>query len=356
MACSPVCKRVVRLVAATCLLVAGAASATSVEFVTADGESLTIMSMDSGPVPTGAPGPIIDPVPGSAHVLAVPTSTWSYGCSATSAGMIFGYYDRTGYADMYTGPTNGGLAPLTNLGPGIGEPIPGSISLIVTMDGFDGRSGYGHVDDYWISISSTGPDPFDGNWTEHTWGTCTADYMGTNQWKWDTNGDTNIDYNVDGSTMLWMNSSAAPLHDYIIPAAYGLPQTALCHGMKLFAESRGYSVTDNYTQRIDTLYPGGFSYADYASEIDAGRPMMVQVSGHSMVGVGYDDDGSTLYVHDTWDNNLHSMTWGGEYDGMAMQAITVFQMAAASTPEPATLGVAATLAAVGLAPRRRQSQ
>jgi len=33
----------------------------------------------------------------------VPAFDWSYGCSATSAAMLFGYYDRQNYPDMYTG-------------------------------------------------------------------------------------------------------------------------------------------------------------------------------------------------------------------------------------------------------------
>ena len=44
----------------------------------------------------------------------VPAFDWSYGCSATSAAMLFGYYDRTGYSNMYAGPINGGVCPLTN--------------------------------------------------------------------------------------------------------------------------------------------------------------------------------------------------------------------------------------------------
>ena len=34
----------------------------------------------------------------------VPSMTWSYGCSATSATMLFGYYDRVGYPNLYVGP------------------------------------------------------------------------------------------------------------------------------------------------------------------------------------------------------------------------------------------------------------
>jgi len=329
------------------------AGVVTADWLDPDGLSMTLLAMNSGPTPVGDPGPPVPVGAAGQHLLAVPTSTWSYGCSATSAGMIFGYYDRTGYADMYTGPTNGGVAPLTDLGPGIGAPIAGSTSLIVTMNGFDGRASNGHVDDYWIGVDSPGPDPYQGNWTEHTRADCTADYLGTNQWKWDTDDNGSIDFNVDGSTMLFMLNDATPLHNYTPPASYGLPQTALTHGMRLFAESRGYAVTDNYTQRVDSLYPGGFSFLDFRTEIDAGRPVMVQVSGHSMVGVGYDDDGSTIYIHDTWDNSLHSMTWGGSYSGMALQAITVFQMTSATTPEPATCGVIATLT-VGLSAWRRR--
>jgi hypothetical protein len=246
--------------------------------------------------------------------------------------MIFGYYDRTGFFDMYTGPTNGGVAPLTDLGQGMEvTPIPGSCSIIATQNGFDGRTVRGHVDDYWIDYGEPGPDPWEGNWPEHTWEGCTADYMGTNQWKWDFNpwpdGDGIIDYNCDGSTALFMNNNSDPLFDFVPPSNCGLPATALCHGLRLFAESRGYTVEENYTQCIDTLCPGGFSFADYMAEINAGRPVMIQVIGHSMVGVGYDEPTQTVYLHDTWDNNVHSMIWGGDYVGMDHRSVTVIHFA-----------------------------
>jgi hypothetical protein len=44
----------------------------------------------------------------------VPAFTWAHGCSATSAAMIAGYYDRTFFANMYTGPTNNGVVPMNN--------------------------------------------------------------------------------------------------------------------------------------------------------------------------------------------------------------------------------------------------
>jgi hypothetical protein len=58
----------------------------------------------------------------------------------------------------------------------------------------------------------------------------------------------------------------------------------------------------------------GFTYNDYKSEIDAGRPVLIHLTGHTMVGVGYYPDASQkIRVHDTWDYKTHDMTWGGTY-------------------------------------------
>ena len=39
----------------------------------------------------------------------VPAFDWCYGCSATAAAMMMGYYDHAAYSNMYAGPTNGGV-------------------------------------------------------------------------------------------------------------------------------------------------------------------------------------------------------------------------------------------------------
>jgi len=160
--------------------------------------------------------------------------------------------------------------------------------------------------------------------------------MGTNQWKWDFDPPPNQpDANVDGSTIWWSYDSGDKLYDYIQPAGYGLPQTSGCHGMRLFAESRGYAVTENYTQRIYPDYADGFSFDDYMWEIDHGYPVMIQLEGHSMVGVGYDPADSTVYVHDTWGDYVASMTWSGSYSGMDQYAVSIIHLAA--IPEPGTI-------------------
>lgn len=275
--------------------------------------------LDAGPRPSSAASSrqIVRKVPQSAVVLGdVPTSRWTYGCAATAAGMVLGYYDRNGYSEMYTGRRNRGVAPLKNLG--------NATALIASKKGRDGNRSFGHVNDYWRAYGSSGPDPYEtAGRAEHT-PDCVADFLGTNQWKWDYYSDGEVDFNVDGSTALWAYNTGEKLYDFIPSESAGLPQTSFCHGLKLYAEYCGYSVYENYTQRVDL--EDGFSYSDYQAEIDAGRPVFVQLAGHSMVGVGYDSQSEIIYIHDTWDNRLHWMQWGESYAGMQHLAVTVLHL------------------------------
>lgn len=299
--------------------------------------------------PMGPGNPVAAFSPGGVMLSGVPTSSWTYGCSATSAGMMFGYYDRLGYVDLYTGPANGGVAPLADLG--------NECSIIATQQGFDGRTTAGHVDDYWIGYNSPGPDPWVSGGVEHAWGDCLADYMGTNQWKWDYDGNRVIESNPDGATTFFYYTDGSRLYDFIPWASAELPQTELCHGLRLFAEACGYGVAANYTQMTDNVSANGFTFNDYMAEIDAGRPVMIQVEGHSMVGVGYDLTGTTVYLHDTWGDYVASMTWGGPYGGMGMVAVTVLELeppGAPAAPEPVTLaGLGLGLGALVRYVRRR---
>ena len=252
----------------------------------------------------------------------MPALRWSFGCSATSAAMMFGHYDNTGYGNMYTGPANGGVFPMTNEVWGyvtINGEYRAQCPLSATREGVDGRIGKGHVDDYWIASGSTEPDPFIDNWDEHVHGECTADYMGTSQ---SLLGDPG---HWDGTTTFYYDTNGYPLVDYT--GAEPADRDG-CHGLRLFAESRGYRVDTNFSQYI-AGYQGnanGFTLEEYKNEIDAGRPVMIHVEGHSMLGYGYDEAGSTIYIHDAWDYDVHTMTWGGFYTGMTHYAVTVLRL------------------------------
>ncbi len=265
----------------------------------------------------------------------VPAYYWSYGCSATSAAMLFGYYDRIGYENIYTGPTNGGIMPLTNSNSIWGS---GECPLSATHYGIDGRTIRGHVDDYWLSYGSNGPDPWVAdNVSEHTTGDCTADYMGTNQWKYHGLWG---DFNQDGGTLFFFDPNGDQTTDSMLTGIENdYHYRDGCHGMKLFAESRGYTVVTNYNQYIEghsgTESGKGFSFEDFQQEIDAGCPVLIHVDGHTMLGYGYNVSDNTVVLHDTWDFSDHTMEWGGAYSYGAEQlqhyAVSVIKIKA-STP------------------------
>ncbi len=303
----------------------------TVELVVVAGVPLHKVGINGPPEPPAglvrATAMLPEPDPAAAiNTLSnVPTFNWSFGCSATSAAMIAGYYDRTAFPNMYAGPTNGGVMPLTNSP--WSDWVDGCAAtrhrcpLSATQNGLDGRATNGHVDDYWICYGNAGPDPFIGSWAEHTFGDCTGDYMKTNQSNYDnTDGETTFWYYPDGTKYTGTTASDGG------------------YGLELFYNSRGYSVVERYNRvrlgfdwdGAGTDYspaPQGAVFADYKAEIDAGRPVMIHVVGHTMVGIGYDDSTNLMYIHDTWDYSVHTMTWGGDYAGMEHLGITIVRLA-----------------------------
>jgi hypothetical protein len=309
----------------------------TLETIVTDGPASIDRSVINGPPepPAGAFRPAVE-IPDTGTdaetTLNVPAYNWSFGCSATSASMIAAFYDRTSHGDIYTGPTNGGVMPMDN------SVWPAWIDtngdtrfqcpLSATHNGLDGRVTNGHVDDYWDYYNQPGPDPYSGNWAEHTAGDCTGDYMKTNKW-FPVQG-----YNVDGGTIFYNFTNGSPIYaadlessgDHLYDGGYGL---------KLFYESRGYTVATMYNQYIYG-YNGnilGFTWAQYMAEIDAGRPVMFHVTGHTMVGTGYDTAGQVMYINDTWDYSTHTMTWGGDYSGMTHYAVTIVHLEVATLVE-----------------------
>lgn len=88
---------------------------------------------------------------GSSNSLTVPAFKWVLGCSAVSGAMIAGYYDRNGYPNMYTGPTNSGVMPLDSSSWSTwsdGYTTYPNCPLIASHNGVDGRTIKGTLDDY----------------------------------------------------------------------------------------------------------------------------------------------------------------------------------------------------------------
>jgi hypothetical protein len=221
---------------------------------------------------------------GASNLSDVPAFDWSYGSSPTAAAMLFGYYDRNGYPDMYTGPADEGVCPLNN------ETVwaAGECPLSATHQGYDGLATNGHANDYYITENSS-EDPYWDSinyfqlWTPHIDADCTADFMGTSQYtKWS---------NLDGTTTFFFDGSGDQVVD---ETGYEPYNRDGCHGMRLFVESRGYTVTNNYNQLIypNPLFTGmtyGFTFDNYKTEIDAGRPVLLHIGDYTALGIGYAD-------------------------------------------------------------------
>lgn len=256
--------------------------------------------------------------------LEVPAYKWVFGCSAVSGAMIAGYYDRNGFVKIYEGSTDGGVIPLTEdpeweyWMDDSGDEYPDN-PLVASHQGLDGRGAYGSIDDYWVSYSSKKIDPYIGQWNEHGWGDAIGDFMKTSQ----------SDYgNNDGWTMFYWNTSGNPLtcsdmETLEIDNGFYISDIDGTYGRKLFYEAKGYEVTDCYSQLTDNVSRRGFSFEQFMEEIDAGRPVFINLVGHSIVGVGYDASSKDIYIHDTWDNDTHTMRWGGSYAGMKLRSVSI---------------------------------
>jgi hypothetical protein len=252
---------------------------------------------------------------------------WWYGCSPTSAGMIMGYYDRNGYDG----------SPYNNLVPGEAESstfpsTPGDWSY----NAQSAIASPGHVSDFYSGGYGASND--DVSTPTHEFDSL-ADFMGTSQ----DNLSSLFSGNPNGATSFWYNPSNLPLYESDLiglgPDYYNL--SGMC-GIGEYLEYSGYDADVLYNQFIygyDDI-PEGFTLDQYKAEIDAGRPVLIHVEGHSMVGYGYVDDTDTINVYDTWapnGQNPGTMTWGGSYPygatSLQHYAVTVLT----PVPEPTTL-------------------
>ena len=260
-----------------------------------------------------------------------PSYSWVFGCGAVAGAMIAAHYDRHGYPNIYTGPTNNGLIPESDiLWPTWNDGYRTYVSnpLVASQIGVDGRAQRGSIENYWVQEESTADDPYITNgWTQHTWGTALGDYTKTSQSAYG---------NADGDTFIWTLNDSNKYHCNEMQEE--AKEQDIAYGIKTFYETRGYNVTTCYNQKTDNQIENGFSLADYKAEIDAGRPVLIFLAGHFVVGYGYNN--SEIYIRDTWDSNLdniYTMTWGDEYAEMAMLAVSIIHLEPVEEKIPLTV-------------------
>ncbi|MDA1276126.1 MAG: hypothetical protein O2960_19080 [Verrucomicrobia bacterium] len=217
----------------------------------------------------------------------VPDYSWYGGCFGTAGGNLMGFWDRHGFPDFYTGPTNSGLAPLDS--DGINS---GVRSMWASRAGMDGRPADepGHIDDYWVfyqdetalSYESTEVDPYvAAGRTEHK-PDCIGDFIGASQNKW-KNLDGEHDGNIDAYAVTFWDKFGAKRSNFQPSPQGEFEVRDLPSGLRTWSSVRGYE-SNVYSQLVD-FFPGlapkmGFSFEAIKAEIDAGYPVMLYLQNH----------------------------------------------------------------------------
>ena len=233
---------------------------------------------------------------------SAPDYNWWYGCSATSAGMMMGYYDINGYDGLgYPNLVPGGIAELDTYPPGAPSGTYIAQAAIASDD---------HIADFWgdpdpLGSGRTRPDDYD----------CCADFMCTSS-------NQSPCTNSDGGTTFfyWVNGSPFTAADAV---SNGVQERSGMYGIGEYMQYAGYdyvsgTLFNQYGDFMGETY--GYTLAQFQNEIDSGRPLLVHVVNHTMFGYGY--AGNEIYVYDTWDLGGGTMTWGSSYSGLGHIGIT----------------------------------
>ena len=207
------------------------------------------------------------------YLSGVPDYYWYYGCSPTSGGELIGYWDnQPGYGNLYHG-----TAPMY------------------------AGSGYQAIDEM-ISSTEHNAATFNGAECTHDNSPPAGD-TGPNSVACFMHTDPS-----DGDSYEW--NIATGMRRY---AAYDDPDTSTnesmdFHSFVYYAPYAGWSSTWN---------AAAFTFEDLMYEVDAGHPMMLNLSldggGHSVVAYGYweRDDGSRWFaVRDTWQDGISDGAYG----------------------------------------------
>lgn len=248
----------------------------------------------------------------SAHLDGVPDYAWHLGCFGTATGNLFGFWDRHGFPDFYTGPTGGGVAPLNSRA---SQANSGIRSMWASAAGRDGRPNDvpGHEDDYYVAYESVAPDPYvSAGRAEHV-ADCIGDFIGLNQNKWpDLHGECRG--NIDAYAFVFWDRSGArrkadPGDEEGIP-----PRSDIPSGLMEWSRHRGYEA-ESFCQLAD-FHPSvpagkGFTFEDLKAEIDAGYPVLLFLQPT-------DENSRTLRGVEGVNPDIHGMLAYGylvDYDG-----------------------------------------
>lgn len=262
--------------------------------------------------------------------LAVPEAEYMYGCTPTAVAMVLGYYDLYGYRG----------ADLSNMIEGdVDSKSRGTDGNAYNMNAFDTVLGRATASENFVSRfhSRGGKETTPAQELKYSFKSdnktidtscwdCIADYLGTGQyWRGNDNLSTTISYT--SLEDIFKNDSYLEITAGSTTRNVRHVDTTMLYGLELYVQSRGYEMDYEITGTYVVDVAGGsFTFADYMNEIDSGRPVMVSISGHSMVGYGYNASTQEIIFDDCYVSGRR-MKWGGTYRfdkvDRPLQAITV---------------------------------
>jgi len=268
---------------------------------------------------------------------AMPEAEYMYGCTPTAIGMLLGYYDLYGYEDRGFSNLIEGDVDLKSRGTD-GNPYD--------MDAFDTVLGRAIASEEYVfrfhsrNGKETTPDQEleyafkeDGKTLDTGIWNCIADYLGTGQY-WRGNDNFSTTTTFSSLKNLYRNDSDITIDSDSASRTIRYIEHSMLYGLDLYVQSRGYSLDDSRTGTYDVDVNGGsFSFAHYISEIDAGRPVMISIDDHSMVGYGYNAETMEIIFDDCYESGQR-MVWDGTYlfsgEERKLQSITVIVLDEAS--------------------------
>jgi hypothetical protein len=272
----------------------------------------------------------------------LPEAEYMFGCTPTAVAMVLGYYDLYGYR-----------------GTGLPDMIEGEVDSksrgtdgnAYNMNAFDTALGRATATESFVSRfhSSGGKETTPSHELKYAFKSdrktmntdvwdCIADYLGTGQyWRGNDNLSTSITYCSleelydDDSTFEITAGSTTRTVRHI--------DTSMLYGLDLYVQSRGYAMDYEITgSYLVDVAGGSFTFADYMREIDAGRPVLISIQGHSMTGYGYNADTEEIIFDDCYVSGRR-MTWGGTYRfdkaDRKLQAVTVIGINVNGSVDPA---------------------
>ena len=264
---------------------------------------------------------------------AMPEAEYMYGCTPTAAAMILGYYDLYGYrgtslSNMIEGTvalksrgTDGNAHDMDAFDTVLGRATATS-SYVYRFHSRNGTPTTSEQElEYSFTNGGAGPDLRTDVWD------CIADYLGTGQyWRGNGNLSTTVTY-CSLEDLLTKNYSNVIYTDGTYTRTIKYRDTSMMYGLYLYVQSRGYQMDLEISGSYQVDCNGGsFTFEDYMREINSGRPVLISIEGHSMVGYGYNPTTKEIIFDDCYESGQR-MVWDGTYRysgaDRELQSITV---------------------------------